>query len=186
MAHSIARLLLVVALQQLGIVVCVAQIATGTGTSLNQDQVKRISDCVETTFNEMKKLSQTACKTPTIYAAAGGSNHVRFKLNYHVPFKNYEFVAGTQGATQDDGECEHNLYANWTNNSEFQCEWETSGCGFGKEGGHVRGYCSISIAYKPQPGDLDKIKEYCLAKEFGGGTKPPVNSVPCPELRWQY
>lgn len=179
-------LLASLAAQQFAISIATAQQPVGSGRSLDQGQVERISKCVETTFNEMSKNSQSQCRTATNYFSAGGGDHLRIKLNYRVPFPNYQFVAGTQSATQIGGQCEHNLYANWQGPTTFQCEWETSGCGIGREGGHVRGFCSISIQYIPQAGDVAKIKEYCLANEFGGGTKPPVNPVPCPELRWNY
>ncbi|MEY9402003.1 hypothetical protein ABIF79_008378 [Bradyrhizobium japonicum] len=163
-----------------------AQQLLGSGRSLDRDQVERLSKCVEVTFNEFSQSSISQCQTRTEYFPAGGGGHVRVKKPYRVPFEHYEFVAGTQSATQIGGQCEHNLYANWQGTATFQCEWETSGCGVGREGGHVRGYCSISIRYIPQAGDIAKIKEYCLAKEFGGGTKPIVSPVSCPELRWNY
>lgn len=156
------------------------------GRSLDAIQVARISLCVEDTFNEAKVLSRSQCSTPKLRYHVDNTEHIRAKLRYRVPFANYEFVKDTQSVPQNDGRCEHNLYANWQNTSVFECEWETSGCGPFKAGGFIEGYCLISIQYIPQPGDVAKIKEYCLSKELGGGAKPPFGPVACPELKYDY
>lgn len=152
---------------------------TAVSDELDAGQVAALDLCIEKTFADLTNASTSTCKTDVRYFAAGGGGHVRVKIRFDVP-KNYDFVRGTERATQIGGLCEHNLYANWQSTKRFECEWETSGCGSGRGGGHVRGFCSISIRYVPQRTDIVVIKEYCLNSILGGtAPKPSASPVGC-------
>ncbi|GGC71149.1 hypothetical protein GCM10010994_32060 [Chelatococcus reniformis] len=150
-----------------------------SGYPIGQKDAEIIQACVKQEYSQMQNSSRSACRTPERYYAAKGGDHVRVKIPYPAP-QNYKYVSGSGTAVQTSGSCEHNLYVNWMSEAQFQCEWETSGCGQFKEGGHVKGYCTMDMVYVPQSGDLRKIKEYCVASVIGGtATKPPISSVAC-------
>jgi hypothetical protein len=155
-----------------------AQQLTGEGTSLSEEQVKKLNVCIELTYREMRTNSQSQCHTNERYYPADGGGSIRVKIRFNVP-ASYTFVPGTQSATHN-GQCTHNVYANWRSETSFECEWEAAGCGLFKEGGHVRGFCTVAIRYVPQDGDMVRVKEYCLSSLFGGNTaKPTVTKVDC-------
>lgn len=159
-------------------VLVAAPVQSGANPSVIEKQtIAQVDQCVEATYNQFITQSQSVCQGVSKYYDSGGNTNSTTQENFYnlgPDFPGYRFRNGTQSAVQLGGACKHEIQAIFQKDDQFLCRYFTEGCGLSKGGGHVRGYCSIGIEYYPRPGDIAKIKKYCLSK-FSGG---PVLSQP--------
>jgi hypothetical protein len=153
--------------------------------NIDEQTMAKVDDCVKSTYEAFKSNSNSLCVGATKYYDSGGntgSTTARNRYTLDPPdWDGYSYVPGSGGAHQIGGLCVHDLFAVIESPKQFLCLYHTRGCGLTKGGGHVRGYCTVSIEYTPRDGDVAQIKRYCLSK-FSGGTLLPMpksNPVGC-------
>jgi len=160
-----------------------ASLAQEPTESLTPAEITIFNDCVKKTIEDLNVKSESSCRTPDYYQAAGATETQTLTVTITIDPKSmpgYQYVPGSQGVARNDGQCTHDVTPVIDSPAAFRCVLRTKGCGFTKEGGHVWGACSVKIRYQPQSGDTVKVKEYCFAQLFGATyPKPSTYSTGC-------
>jgi hypothetical protein len=163
---------------------CLAQPVSNTGKGLDPGQVAQLKACVQHTYDQMESSSETVCSGsnhPHYFDSGGNTESPTYIINYDLKnWPGYQYIAGSQSKTILNGACTFDMGATITSPTNFACAFYVAGCGLGKGGGNIRGYCTVKIHYVPQASDIARIKEYCLSTVLGvTATKPGLFPGSC-------